>query len=100
MAKPKIKLDRRGIGAVLAGGEVTGVIADLGEDVASRVYEDSHDGIVPVDATPYRARLRGDTVPRAAVAVTMAHPAGMAIEAKRGSLVAAASAAGLEVTAR
>ena len=99
MAKPKIKLDSRGLGAVLGGSEVTGVINDLGDDVAGRIHETAHDGPVDVDVTPYRAKVRGGP-PRAAVSVTMTHPGAIAIEAKRGSLVRAAGAAGLQVKRR
>lgn len=90
----KIKLDHAGIEAVLKSAAVGSVVAELAEDVASRVYEVASDGEeIPVTTSRY-------TTDRAAAAVTMAHAAGLAKEARHGSLAKAAAASGLEVTAR
>lgn len=98
MASSKVRLDSNGIGAILAGGAVTAMVNGAGHKVAGNVRAEAHDGPVPVDVTPYRANLRGR--PRAAVAVTMTHPGAIGIEAKHGTLVRAASAAGIPVKAR
>lgn len=95
----KIRLDSPGIAAMLQSGEVTAAITELGEDVASRVYETASGEVIPVE-TRLRIAQGGGLSPRPAIDVSLAHPAGLAVEAKRGSLVAAAGAAGLEVKAR
>lgn len=99
MADIKLRLDRAGIGAVLANGAVTGMVDGAAAKVGGNVNETAHDGPVPVDVGSFRAVV-GGTAPRAAAYVTMTHPGAIGIEAKRGSLVRAASAAGLPVKAR
>ncbi|WGH21359.1 hypothetical protein SEA_EMOTION_10 [Arthrobacter phage Emotion] len=88
----KIKLDRAGMAAMLKSGPVAAEIADAADDVASRIYEDASGEPVEVLSGGH---MHSD---RAAAHVTLAHPAGLRIEAKRGTLARAAASAGLEVT--
>lgn len=98
MPSPKIKLDSAGIAAVLSSGPVAAEIQRLGSAVAAAVGTPTASGEpIPVKTrqrTASGGRLRGS---RAAVDITLAHVAGMAVEAKRGPLVRAASSVGLEV---
>lgn len=90
----RLRLDHPGIAEVLKSAPVASLIELAAESVASNVDEHARDG------QPIRVLVETYTTDRAAAAVTMAHPAGLPIEAKRGSLARAASAYGLEVTAR
>jgi hypothetical protein len=95
---PKIKLDHLGIGQVLSSAPVQMEVSAAAASVAAKVNERAKDGTpIPVKTYNYRARLRRDTIPRAAAAVVMAHPAGLPIEAKRSPLTRAASASGLQL---
>lgn len=90
-----VKLDHGGIAAVLKSAEVAAAVREMADEVAANATSDDavlrHE--VPVRVTDY-------TTDRAASAVTLAHPAGVPIEAKHGVLTRAAGAAGLEVTER
>jgi hypothetical protein len=89
-----IRLDSGGIGEMLRSDGVRGVIDSLAESVAGNVNESSSNGdSIPVEVSSY-------TTDRAAAGVTMAHPAGLALEAKYGPLAKAAASVGLEVRAR
>ncbi|WGH20302.1 hypothetical protein SEA_MAGUCO_10 [Arthrobacter phage MaGuCo] len=94
----KIRLDSRGIGEVLNSGPVRGAVESLGAQVAAAVGSPTASGTpVPVRRTSRTAsggRLRGV---RPAVDITLAHPAGMAVEGKRGPLTRAARSVGLDV---
>jgi hypothetical protein len=90
----KLKLDSKGIGDLLKSREVASAVMGAAKAVSSGIDEVAHDGkAVPVE-------LRAYTSNRAVVAVTLLHAAGLGLEAKRGTLTRAASAAGLEVTGR
>ena len=87
----KLRLDSAGIAEMLRSADVALAISEAAEGVAGSVHEVAHGGeVVPVRVDEY-------TTDRAAAGVTMAHPAGLGIEAKRGSLSRAAEANGLEV---
>jgi len=91
MAASKLRLDRPGIVEMLRSAGVAAAIEGAAESVARNVSESARNGDpIPVKVGTY-------VTDRAAAGVTMAHPAGLGIEAKRGSLSRAASAAGLEV---
>ena len=98
MAGINLRLDSRGISEVLSSGRVTAEINRLGSAVASAVGTPTASGepieVLTRQRTASGGRLRGS---RAAVDITLAHAAGMAVEAKRGPLVRAASSVGLEV---
>lgn len=95
----KIRLDRAGMAAMLNSAEVGSAVDGLGAAVKGGVSETAGGQAVPV-RTRRRVAQGGRLSARPAVDVELAHPAGLRIEAKRGSLVRAAAAAGLEVTAR
>lgn len=89
-----VRLDRRGVGSVLKSDAVGRAIDALAEDVADNVRSQgltvSDGSDLPVTVTPH-------TTDRRAASVALAHPAGIAMQAKYGALTKAASDAGLEV---
>jgi hypothetical protein len=95
-----IKPNYRGRGEVLNSKETARAVEALAEQVAGNVRDQgitvgdvdggSHEIDLPVDVTAY------DT-DRARASVIIKHPAGLAVQAKRGALTKAASEAGLEV---
>lgn len=88
------RLDHVGIGAILRSGEMAAVVNKAARDVVSSAEGQgrmTHDGPLPIDLQEY-------TTDRAAALVALAHPSGMAMEAKYGVLTKAAAAAGLEVS--
>lgn len=100
MASSKLRLDHAGIGQILNSGPVASAIASLGAAVAGAVGTPTASG----DPIPVTLRLRtasgGRLTARPAADITLAHAAGMAVEAKRGPLARAAAAQGLEVKSR
>lgn len=66
-------------------------------DDAARKVADAVDVGSVTDAP---VTVRAYTTDRAAAAVTIAHPAGLAIQAKHGALTKAAASVGLEVKAK
>lgn len=95
----RVRLDSRGLGEVLRSAEVRAELSQLAEGIA-RNAESSPEATrntVRVDVQEYTARggrLRGE---RVAFAVTLAGAAGLAIEAKHGTLSRAAASQGLTV---
>jgi hypothetical protein len=93
----KVKLSSRGIEAVAKSAAVRSEIAALAERVAGEVRSQGiavegvpGDTALPVEVTVYETD-------RARASVTIAHPSGLAVQAKHGVLTRAASAVGLEV---
>lgn len=84
----KIELDYDAIGEILRE-TVRDAVNEVAADVASRV-----------DADGAKVGVRPYTTDRAAAAVTILDPRGLALQAKNGALTKAAAAAGLEVTER
>lgn len=90
----KVRLDSAGIRDVLTSKAVASTVAQLASAVAGNVSHTLSNGDdLPTDVDTY-------TTDRAAAGVTITHPAGLRAEAKHGVLARAASAAGLDVTAR
>lgn len=93
-----IRLDSAGIAAVLQSAPVEAAVRQAAAAVAANASGETASGEpVPVETrerTASGGRLRS---PRLAVDVMLAHPAGIRVEAKRGTLARAAAAAGLEV---
>ncbi len=89
-----LTLNHAGIADVLKSGDVAAQVNALAEQVAANVLAEgqlvAHGDEMPVTVTPY-------TTDRAAASVTITHPAGLAVQAKHGTLTRAAAAAGLEV---
>lgn len=98
MAAPKIRLDSAGIAEVLNRAEVANMVEDLGSAVSAAVGTPTASGRqIPVQRrfrTASGGRLRGS---RPAVDIILADPAGLAVEAKHGTLVKAAASVGLQV---
>lgn len=86
-----LRLDHRGIGRILKSAAVDQAIGKPADRIEARVRADVDDDM-PVTQTAY-------TTDRAARAVTIAHPAGIAYQARYGTLTRAAAAEGLEVKA-
>ena len=100
MASSKVKIDHGGIAAILKSGEMHALIQSVTDQVAENVREqgirvgDRDGGPREVDL-PVIAKVI--TTDRAHGSVLIAHPAGIAVQAKHGALTKAASEAGLEV---
>ena len=99
MASDKVKLNHAGIAEVLKSTEMHRLIQDVTESVANNVREQ---GITVGDfrgngeiALPVKSDVT--TTDRAHGSVLIAHPAGIAVQAKHGALTKAASEAGLQV---
>lgn len=90
-------LDHQGIGSLLKSAEMQQVVREVANTVAGNVSSQgltaTSGGGLPVEVNTY-------ITDRAAAAVTITHPAGLAMQAKYGALTKAAAAAGLEVTER
>lgn len=100
MAGVKVKLDHAGIAAILKGSEMHALIEKATEAVAENVREQgitvgAFKGGSGEIALPVTSKVI--TTDRAHGVVVLAHPAGIATQAKHGALTKAASAAGLQV---
>ena len=98
----RVKLNRSGVGAILRSAEMHRTVQDAVEKIAANVKAlnikvGDRDG----GAHEYDLPVTTDvgTTDRAHGVVTLAHPAGEAVQAKHGALTKAAAAAGLEVRA-
>lgn len=102
MARAKVKLDHAGLAALLQSTEMHRAVQEAAEAVVDNVKAQGikvgdRDGgtfeyDLPVD-------FQMTTTDRAHATVALAHPAGEAVQAKRGALTKAAAEAGLEVRA-
>lgn len=94
-----IKLDKSGLGEILKSARMRALVKDAADQIAEKVNEQG----IEVGAfkgggqIPLPVRVETDTTDRAAASVLLAHPAGVAVQAKHGALTRAASALGLEV---
>lgn len=86
----KFKLDKEGVRQILNSPEAQAACMELAEQVAGNVSV--KDG-VPVVVRPYNSD-------RAGAQVIIAHPGGLAMQAKRGALSRAAASVGLSVKPR
>lgn len=96
----KTRLDHAGIAAVLKGPLMQAAVKAAAEAVADNVRaQDIKVG--DRDGGPHEYDLpvtvQMSTTDRAHANVTLAHPAGMAVQAKHGALTKAAAQAGLDV---
>jgi hypothetical protein len=87
----KVELDHEGIGEMLKSYPVRQEVMGAARQIAAHVEASFPE--LPVEVHAY-------TTDRAAASVVIAHPAGLAVQAKHGALTRAASAEGLEVTER
>lgn len=102
MARPRVKLDLRGLEEVATSSEVRAAVHDAAEKVAENVNSQGirvqgEPGDVALPVKVHDDTTRGMTVNRAVSRVVLAHAAGLAAQAKRGALSKAASDAGLRL---
>lgn len=98
MARPKVQLDHGGVAALLKSTAMHELVQDVAEEIAAAVQSQGlrvgafagGGDILPVEVSV-------TTTDRARANVTLAHPAGVAVQAKHGALTRAASAAGVTV---
>lgn len=93
----KVKLSSRGIEAVAKSREVAAAVERLANEVADVVRSQGVfvEGVPGATALPVEVSVY--ETDRARASVTIAHPSGLAVQAKHGALTRAASAVGLEV---
>lgn len=94
----KIELDHGGIAEILKSAAVGAMVDEAASQVAANVEAQGQmvnggRDVLPVVLDSY-------VTDRQARSVTLAHPAGLAVQAKHGTLTRAAADAGLEVTER
>lgn len=82
------------LAAVLKSADVAALVNPVVHEIAAKAQHTTTSGVdLPIVVDEY-------TTDRRAASVTIAHPAGLATEAKHGTLTKAAAAAGLEVRSR
>ena len=91
-----IKLNKAGLQSVLTN-EMAGPVAGAGAAVAAAVNVGTVTDAEVVVSVGVTTSMR---INRARALVTIAHPAGLAIQAKHGALTKAAASAGLRVKAK
>lgn len=95
-----IKLDGDGIEAVLKSVGMRALVNATAEKIADNVRSlnievGDRDG--GARELPLPVKVKSSTTDRAHAEIILAHPAGIAVQAKHGALTKAASQAGLEV---
>lgn len=88
--------DSAGLAAVLKSGPVQAAVHAAAEQIAAGARGIAVEGIPGDVALP--VEVRDSTSDRARSTVIIAHPSGMAVQAKHGVLTAGASGAGFEVS--
>lgn len=96
MAKPRVTLDHAGIAAILKSGPMAEAVHAAAEQIAEKARGIMVEGLpgdvpLPVEVTDY-------VTDRAKSTVVLAHPSGLAVQAKHGVLTGGAAGAGFEVT--
>lgn len=96
----KIRLNSKGVAAILKSTEMHRAVQDAAEKVAANVKAQGikvgdKDGGPRERELPVTVTMT--TTDRAKALVTLAHPAGQAVQAKHGALTKAAAQAGLDV---
>lgn len=100
MARQTIRLNRRGIAVIAEGANMRALVEKAAEEIAGNVRAqgikvgDRDGGSREVDLP---VNVKVGTTDRSHATVTLAHPAGVAVQAKHGVLTKAASQAGLQV---
>lgn len=98
---PKIRLDHAGMAEMLDSAKVSAAVEELGKSVADAVTLPAIKGPQEAEVkTTVRKASGGRLTSRTAVDVTLAHPSGVRVEAKHGTLAKAAASKGLEVRAK
>lgn len=92
-----IKLDHAGIAEILKSSEMAAAVTEIAENIADNargIMVEHVPGDIPL---PVEVKTRvGPT--RVEASVTLAHPSGLAVQAKHGVLTGGAAGAGHEVT--
>ena len=100
MARGNVRLDSSGIRAILQSTEMHRATQDAAEAVADNVRA-MNIRVGDKDGGPHEYDLPVEvavtTTDRAHAFVSLAHPAGLAVQAKHGALTKAAGQAGLDV---
>lgn len=91
----KIRLDSSGIAALLKSSGVMEAVSD-----AAAAVQTAAEGDAAVVRNNVPVRVRTGYSDRARAVVALAHPAGVGIQAKHGSLTRAVSAAGLRARSK
>ena len=100
MARSTVRLNQRGVAALLKSPQMQASVTAAAEKIAANVRDQ---GIEVGDRDggkyeiPLPVRVSHDTTDRVRSRVTLAHPAGQAVQAKHGALTKAAKQAGLDV---
>lgn len=99
----RVRLDSKGIAALLKSSPVDAATKAAAEAIADNVRAQNirvgdQDGGKHEDDLPVTVKMV--TTDRAHAIVALAHPAGMAVQAKHGALTKAAGQAGLDVRSR
>jgi hypothetical protein len=100
MARNKVTLNHRGLAELLTSTEMHRLVQDVAEQIGRNVEAQ---GITVGDKDggaheiPLPVKVEVTTTDRAHGSVILAHPAGIAVQAKHGALTKAAAEAGLEV---
>lgn len=95
-----VKLDHGGIAALLKSGAMQALVQGAAEEIAENVRSQGITVGASAGGTgdiPLPVTVSMTTTDRAHASVTLAHPAGTAVQAKHGALTKAASAAGVGV---
>jgi hypothetical protein len=97
-----VHLDSSGMEAVLKSQPMKRLVSEAAQKIADAVKEQRIE-VGPFkggrDDIPLPVRVQTETTKdRASASVILAHPAGIAVQAKHGALTRAASAVGLEVS--
>lgn len=99
----RVKIDPKGVAAILKSAAMHKVVQDAAEAVASNVRDQNikvgdHDGGSHERDMPVTVGVT--TTDRAHAVVTLAHASGEAVQAKHGALTKAAAQAGLKVRSK
>lgn len=92
----KLELDHAGIAELLKSSGIRSLVDGAAADIAGIVEGQGQMVNNGTEALP--VVVDSYTTDRHAASVTLAHPAGLAVQAKHGTLTRAAAGAGLEVT--
>lgn len=103
MARSNIRLNHKGLAALLKSPRIAALVEAKAEEVADNVRARGI-GVGDRDGGPREidlpVKVVTGTTDRARASVQLAHPAGNAVQAKHGALTKAAAQAGLDVRSK
>lgn len=91
-----LKLDHAGLAAILKSAEMAAAVKSIAEDIANNARGIMVEGVPGNVALP--VEVKSSVTDRARASVTLAHPSGLAVQAKHGVLTGGAAGAGMEVS--